>query len=99
MKPSITLEEWDKLNFDPPHSIRTLREWAKNGRIYPKPELVGREYRVQPDAVYIPRRKLIERVTVLKSDDPVVNEIFNGTTRVKKAVSDAGKRRTSAKTK
>lgn len=75
----ITLEEWDRRKFDPPHSIRTLRLWARTGRIHPQPVLVGREYRVQEDAVFVPakrRRPSIKSISVLKSKDPVVHDII-----------------------
>ncbi|MCB5320866.1 excisionase [Yersinia intermedia] len=31
----------------------TLQRWARGGNIYPAPEKYGREYRVQPGAIYI----------------------------------------------
>lgn len=80
----ITLEEWDRRKFDPPHSISTLRLWARKGRIHPEPELIGREYRVQEDAVYVPprrRRPSIQSINVLKSKDPIVNDIISGQTQ------------------
>lgn len=79
----ITLEEWDRRKFDPPHSVSTLRAWARTGRIYPQPERVGREYRVQEDAIYVSpgRRASIESITVLKSEDSIVNDIISGQTQ------------------
>ena len=32
---------------------QTLQRWARGGNIYPAPEKHGREYRVQPGAIYI----------------------------------------------
>ncbi|WP_417642212.1 excisionase [Enterobacter kobei] len=37
----------------PPPSLSTLRRWAREGRIYPAPEIHGKEYKVVPDAVYV----------------------------------------------
>jgi hypothetical protein len=78
MTKRITLQQWDKKHFDPPHSTRTLRAWAKDGKIQPKPELIGREYRVMEDAVYVPtmRPLNIPPITVIESQDSVVNEII-----------------------
>lgn len=76
--PKLPLLDWAKLRYDPPPSIRTLRAWVRDGRIYPEPELVGRGYRVQPDAIYVPpcRKLRIESIPVIHSRDPVVHEIF-----------------------
>lgn len=46
----IPLQDWAERHFDPPPAIRTLRNWARNGLIQPKPVLVGREYRAREDA-------------------------------------------------
>lgn len=54
----ITLRTWAKRRYpDNPPAIVTLRRWARNGNIYPPPELEGREYRVDPDAFYIKPNK------------------------------------------
>lgn len=76
----LTLDVWDKRKFNKPHDIRTLRRWVREGRIYPKPEKVGREYQVRPDAVYLPKQGA-EPVTVIESKDPIVNEILSGKTQ------------------
>jgi hypothetical protein len=78
MLKQILLSDWARRNFDPPPSIRTLRSWARSGRIVPQPELVGREYRVSENAAYVrPRRTFhIPTITVLHSKDPIVNEIL-----------------------
>ncbi|ECG8260422.1 excisionase [Salmonella bongori] len=50
----LTLKTWaSKIYPDNPPALTTLRRWARNGNIYPPPELHGREYRVSPDAFYI----------------------------------------------
>ncbi|MBL1261139.1 MAG: hypothetical protein COB33_011465 [Thiotrichaceae bacterium] len=78
MQKLITLKEWDERHFNPAHSTRTLRTWAKDGKIQPKPQLIGREYRVMEDAVYVPtlRPLRIPPITVIESQDSVVNEII-----------------------
>jgi predicted site-specific integrase-resolvase len=50
----IRLETWasEVYGSDAP-SLRTLRNWAKDGRIYPAPQKQGRSYYVQADAQYI----------------------------------------------
>lgn len=75
----IPLETWAARHYDPPPSIRTLRAWAKSGRIHPEPQMVGREYRVIESATYIPpaRPVRLAPVTVLHSKDIIVNEIIN----------------------
>ena len=83
MTKQITLQAWAARHFDPPPAISTLRKWAREGRISPRPVLVGREYRAREDAVYVapPSACRIGPVSVLHSEDPIVNEIINsGTT-------------------
>jgi hypothetical protein len=53
MKPKIKLSDWAKRYFANPPNIRTLRRWAKNGNIYPRPIKAGREYVCCPDAEYV----------------------------------------------
>lgn len=78
MGKQITLLEWAGRRYDPSPSIRQLQTWARLGRIQPAPVLVGREYRVDEDAVYVPARRAVRvaPVTVLESEDPVVNDIL-----------------------
>lgn len=49
----ITLEAWAKLHYDPPPGIATLRAWARDSKILPAPQKVGRTYYVLPDARHI----------------------------------------------
>jgi hypothetical protein len=59
MAPKITLQAWAAPRYSPPPSIKTLRRWVREHRIFPRPELVGRTYYVDPDARYIdPRKRL-----------------------------------------
>lgn len=66
--PLVTLTTWAEDTYpDNPPAIVTLRRWARNGNIYPHPELHGREYRVDPDAFYIKPNKAEKKV---KKHDP-----------------------------
>jgi hypothetical protein len=49
----VSLITWAALYYDNPPTPETLRRWARNGNIYPPPELQGREYQVVPEAFYI----------------------------------------------
>lgn len=53
MAKKITLEAWAAPRWSPPPSIKTLRRWARECRIFPPPEKVGRTYYVDPEARYI----------------------------------------------
>lgn len=50
----ITLEAWAAATYGEaaPH-INTLRRWARDAHIYPKPIKHGRTYFVTPDARYV----------------------------------------------
>lgn len=50
----ISLDKWASRVYgdDMPH-MNTLRRWAAEGRIYPRPRKHGRAYKVRPDAVYV----------------------------------------------
>ena len=76
----IPITTWAERTYDPPPSIHTLRKWAREGRISPAAQLAGREYRVMEDAVYTPaprHRPRLPKITVLESDDPIVQAILN----------------------
>jgi hypothetical protein len=49
----ITLHAWASARFDPVPHEKTLRRWARDLKIYPYPEKVGRSYLVIEDAIYI----------------------------------------------
>jgi hypothetical protein len=53
----LNLQEWAAEVYTTPPSLSTLRRWTREGRIYPAPELHGKEYKVQPDAIYLDLRK------------------------------------------
>lgn len=57
MSKKITLTAWAAARYDPPPSIKTLRRWARECRIFPAPELVGRTYYVDADARHIDPNK------------------------------------------
>lgn len=65
----IRIQAWASSKYEEPPSIFTLRRWARDGRIYPIPKKVGRDWLVTPDARYIER------------DDPVLGSVFYGTSR------------------
>lgn len=48
----VTLEEWASEHFRTPPSMNTLRKWAREGCITPRPVKHGRSYYVQQDATY-----------------------------------------------
>lgn len=51
-QPKITLEEWAVRRYQPPPTTHTLRRWARDLKIFPFPEKVGRAYYVDPEAEY-----------------------------------------------
>ncbi|KAA5939643.1 excisionase [Pantoea sp. Bo_2] len=57
MSKYISLTTWADEYYDDPPTPGTLRRWARNGNIFPPPEIHGREYRVSPDAFYIKPNK------------------------------------------
>lgn len=60
----LNLQEWARATYSRPPSLSTLRRWAREGRIYPCPELHGKEYKLHPDSVYINPRKLVRNPNV-----------------------------------
>ncbi|HCT6317996.1 TPA: excisionase [Proteus mirabilis] len=44
----ITLSEWNNKYFANPRSQRQLSRYIKEGRLYPAPKKVGREYELEP---------------------------------------------------
>ncbi len=60
----LNLQEWASEIYSTPPSLSTLRRWVREGRIYPAPELHGKEYRLLPDAVYVDiKKKKYQRIT------------------------------------
>lgn len=59
----VPLEEWASAKFGEhaPH-ICTLRRWARDGKIYPAPRKVGRDWLVRPHADYVTNYSDIARV-------------------------------------
>lgn len=49
----VPLKEWAKLVFGDyaPH-VNTLHRWVNDGRIYPQPQKVGKNWFVKPTAEY-----------------------------------------------
>lgn len=57
----LTLLQWADANYEKPPSLSTLRRWTREGRIYPAPELHGKEYKVIPEACYVdPSKKKLK---------------------------------------
>ena len=46
----IPLPDWAAQNYSPAPSAWVLRQWAREGQIYPSPERVGRSWYVREDA-------------------------------------------------
>lgn len=63
----LTLLQWADDIYKTPPSLSTLRRWTREGRIYPPPELHGKEYRVVSDACYVDpsKKKLKQKVNKL----------------------------------
>lgn len=53
--PLLTLTQWAEQRYgaNAPH-LNTLRRWAANGNIQPRPQKHGKPFMVDPSAVYVP---------------------------------------------
>lgn len=71
----ITLEEWAEETFSQPPAIRTLRAWARAGKIQPV-QIVGRSYMCPPHAKYNPNGSTQCRAESIK-DDVVIGILSN----------------------
>lgn len=64
--PKILLADWAAAHYNPAPSMWTLRQWVRDGQIYPPPEKVGRAYYVAKDARRTvndgPRLSLVQRL-------------------------------------
>lgn len=56
-KQKLTLGAWAQKQFEKPPTTHTLRRWARDLKIFPFPQKVGREYLVDPDARYVDHNK------------------------------------------
>ncbi|HCT5582435.1 TPA: excisionase [Enterobacter kobei] len=78
----LSLQEWAAEVYTTPPSLSTLRRWTREGRIYPAPELHGKEYKVQPDAIYVdPRKKNLRakpKHTKLPSGGTLLERLTHG---------------------
>ncbi|MBJ6567659.1 excisionase [Enterobacter hormaechei subsp. hoffmannii] len=78
----LNLQEWAAEVYTTPPSLSTLRRWTREGRIYPAPELHGKEYKVQPDAIYVdPRKKNLHakpKHTKLPSGGTLLDRLTHG---------------------
>ncbi|QHP80681.1 excisionase [Pectobacterium odoriferum] len=80
----ITLNEWRERRYskDSLPTIQTVQRWARAGKIYPTPEIQGREYRVSEDAVFInPKDYKLSRRIIAESNgfnSELVRKIIDG---------------------
>ena len=78
----LNLQEWAAEVYTTPPSLSTLRRWTREGRIYTAPELHGKEYKVQPDAIYVdPRKKNLRakpKNTKLPSGGTLLERLTHG---------------------
>jgi len=51
----VTIPKWLELHYDPEDrpTVRTVREWCREGKIYPAPRRHGRAYYLDSRAVYV----------------------------------------------
>lgn len=49
----VTLSEWNKKYFARPRSARQLSRYIQDGKIFPAPIKVGREYEVDSEAILL----------------------------------------------
>ncbi|MDA5483090.1 excisionase [Yersinia intermedia] len=79
----LTLEEWAEETYRSKQPTpQALQRWARGGNIYPAPEKHGREYRVQPGAIYIqPKSYRLAKKIIKASPDvnsPLIERINHG---------------------
>lgn len=61
MSKLLNLLEWASETYSKPPSLSTLRRWVREGKIYPAPELHGKEYKLHPGSVYVNPRKPVRK--------------------------------------
>ncbi|ALB67193.1 excisionase [Cronobacter dublinensis] len=83
----LNLQEWAAEVYTTPPSLSTLRRWTREGRIYPAPELHGKEYKVQPDAIYVDPRKKNLRIKPKTPNLPCGGTLLERLTHGEKASS------------
>jgi hypothetical protein len=49
----VPLKMWAERRYEKPPSARTLRRWAHNGNIFPRPKKEGGALLVPPHAIYV----------------------------------------------
>jgi Excisionase-like protein. len=83
----LNLQQWADEVYSTPPSLSTLRRWVRQGRIYPAPELHGKEYKVQPDAIYVDPIKKNLRIKAKHSKLPSGGTLLERLTHGEKASS------------
>ena len=64
----IPLESWIERHYPvKPPGIRTVRRWAREGKLYPPPIRHGRAYYIPADAEYRSDADLVRRLSVPKA--------------------------------
>ncbi|CAJ0773056.1 excisionase [Ralstonia chuxiongensis] len=58
----ISLSKWAAKNYDPPPHIDTLRAWARDGKIYPPAQKIGKAYYVDENAVHVSELETVPRL-------------------------------------
>lgn len=53
IKMKLTLSDWNKSYFARPRSRRMLSRYIRDGKIFPTPVKVGREYEVEDSAILL----------------------------------------------
>ena len=73
----LTLEEWAEETYRSKQPTpQTLQRWARGGNIYPAPEKYGREYRVQPGAIYIQPKSYRLAKEILKTSSSTSSSLI-----------------------
>lgn len=68
MKKLITLREWADARYSVFYPDSTLASWARKNRISPKPEKIGRQWMVHPNAIYIEKTIEAQRTENAKKE-------------------------------
>ncbi len=81
----MNLQEWADNTYSTPPSLSTLRRWVREGRIYPAPELHGKEYKLTADACYIDPKKKNLRLKPQSQKIPRTGTLLERLTNAEKA--------------
>lgn len=62
----VTLKEWNKKYFARPRSARQLSRYIQDGKIYPAPVKIGREYEVDSEAILLNKEAINNPNTLMR---------------------------------